>query len=192
MKTRVVTEPYEALAADRLTRLKLRDPGCRRGCGIWERRYELSSTRPCRLTAVLRQGYVVAEVVSPLMSSMIACASALDMGAWTTADLLLVPRTFAPTASTDTERTTPVKTPNAKTHIAWNVDTRLTQLAAMHGIVSLDFPLLGYPRSWLTRLPVTHPSYLPTGFLRQGRSTGTVRLSRLRAPTRSCPTWPGR
>jgi hypothetical protein len=60
-------------------------------------------------------------------------------------------------ASTDTDRATPVNTPNAKTHIAWNADTRLTPLAAMHGIVSLDFP-----PAWLPAIlgyHVTHVSY---------------------------------
>src|SRR5215469_12344866 len=105
------------------------------------------------------------------MSSMIACASALDIGAWTTADLLLVPRTFAPMARTDTERTTPVNTPNAKTHIASNVDTRLTPLAAMHGTVSLDFPPAWSPT--IMDDPVTrYPHWLPANRVRRGTATG--------------------
>jgi hypothetical protein len=32
VKIRIIAEPYEGLATDRLTRLKLRDPGCRRDC----------------------------------------------------------------------------------------------------------------------------------------------------------------
>src|SRR5215469_4058997 len=112
------------------------------------------------------------------MSSMIACASALDMGAWTTADLLFVPRTFAPMASTDTERITPVNTPNANTHIAWNVDMRLTPLAAMRGIVSLNFPPAWLPHDqWITSylLPIL-VNYEPDSGVRAASSRNCLRM----------------